>query len=78
MPFFGRVAFPLLLGRLHKPFAAPPMLSGLSVVDRLLLRLCRRDFMAELDRNGEIDLGKEARTSMSDSLESSSSAQICC
>lgn len=65
------------MGLSHKP-VVPAVLAGVSVDERLLPRLLRRAFKAGADRKGDIDLGKEARTSLSDSLESSSSAQMCC
>lgn len=65
-----------LLGLPHKPLAAVAALLS-SADDRLLPRFFRRDLMADVDRNGDIDRGSEAKTSWSDSLESSSSAQIC-
>jgi hypothetical protein len=65
------------VGLPHKPLV-PALTVEVSVDERLLPRLLRRAFKAGADKKGDIDLGKEARTSLSDSFESSSSAQMCC
>jgi hypothetical protein len=68
---------PPAAGLSHEPFLSV-LLFGVSADERLPPRLLRRAFKAEADKKGDIDLGKDARTSLSDSFESSSSAQMCC